>query len=130
MVSPYLGCVVAVKTWWGEHWGIVGIRDGHWTLISNRGIRRGVTEERLEDVVGPAEWRIVEDLGVSVPANVIVARARSLIGSRYDFWKWNCQDFVYWACGLQPQSPQRAAVVGVLGLASVSLLLAVAAKRG
>ena len=122
MVSLNVGDVVAIKCWWGEHWGIVGVSNGRLTLISNRGLKGAVTEEPVEDVIGSAEWNLV-GLSRRLPAAIVVARARSKIGTAYDFWSWNCQDLVYWALGLQPQSPQRDAVVSLLTLAGVSVLL-------
>src|SRR5260221_14090337 len=101
MIYVNLGSVVAIKCWWGEHWGIVAAdSSGRPTIISNRRLRGGVTEELWNDVVGDEEWRIVSELVTSLPAYLVIDRVRSRIGSRYDFWKWNCQDLVYWARGL------------------------------
>jgi len=44
------------------------------------------------------------------------ARA-SKLDTRYDFWTWNCEHFVFWALDLEPQSPQRDGVVSPLALA-------------
>jgi hypothetical protein len=130
MIPVIPGSVVAIKCWWGEHWGVVAGDYGRPTVISNRGMKEGVTEEPWEDVVGTAEWRIVDTLATALPAYLVVARARSKIGTRYDFWSWNCQDHVFWALGQQPQSPQRDGVVGVLGLACLFLVFGMAGKRG
>jgi hypothetical protein len=73
-------------------------------------------------------WRVVNNLATSRPAYMLVAQARSMLGSRYDFWKWNCQDLVYWALGLQPQSPQREAAVGLLAFATIGLMMTVTTK--
>jgi hypothetical protein len=129
MVALSVGDVVAIKCWWGEHWGIAAIRDGLWTLISNRGIKGLVTEEPLADVAGNSQCRIVERADPSL-ASVVVARARAKIGTRYDFWQWNCQDLVYWAFGQSPQSPQRDALVGVLSIAGLAILVGGMAKSG
>lgn len=128
MIYVNLGSVIAIKQWWGEHWGIVAADQfGQTTIVSNRGLRGGVTEELWQEVVGDAEWRIV-DLSSQLPAYFIVGRARSKIGARYDFWTWNCQDLVYWALGLKAQSPQRNIVTAVLAIASVGIIAKMAAK--
>ena len=129
MVALNVGDLVAIKCWWGEHWGVVAHRDGQWTLVSNRGAKGMVTEEPLHEVVGAAEWRIVRN-AAPLTAFLVVARARSKIGTPYNFWNWNCEDFVHWALGLEPKSPQRNEVVGVLTLACMAVLLGVASRRG
>ena len=115
MSQLYPGAVVAIACLWGEHWGIAAIRNGQWTMISNRGMRNGVTEEPFGDVVGRANWRIIAMAG-AFPPWAIVSRARSMLGTRYDFWRWNCEDFVYCALGHEPRSLQRESF---LALASV-----------
>ncbi len=70
----------------------------------------------------------MDNLAAALPAYFIVQRARSMIGTRYDFWRWNCQDLVYWALGLQPQSPQRAAVAGVLAIAALGFMMKITTK--
>lgn len=123
--------VVAIRCWWGEHWGIVALDQyGRTTIISNRGAKSGVTEELWNDVVGDAKWRIVNELSSDMPAYFVIDRARSMIGTRYDFLKWNCQDFVYWALCLQPQSPQREAFVGtVLAALAISFVVKLSANN-
>jgi hypothetical protein len=121
--------VIAISCWWGEHWGIIGGDYGRLTIISNSWDKGGVTEALWEDVVGTAGWRIVQELPTASPAYLVIARAQSRIGNRYDFLTWNCQDLVYWALGLQPKSPQRDAAVSLLGLACLVTVLGIAAKR-
>ena len=128
MIYVNVGSVIAIRQWWGEHWGIVASEPfGRTTIVSNRGLRDGVTEELWQDVAGDAEYRIVP-LASEVPAHFIVERARSKIGTRYDFWTWNCQDLVYWALGLKPQSPQRDAVKAMLAVAFLGVIAKVTAK--
>jgi hypothetical protein len=130
MIIVVPGCVIAITCWWGEHWGIVGADlYGRLTVISNRGLRGGVTEEFWQDVVGNAKWRIV-DLASELHPYFVVERARSRIGTRYDFFKWNCQDLVYWALGLKPQSPQREAAAALLSVGGLVVFLGMAGKRG
>jgi hypothetical protein len=129
MITLVPGKVIAIRCWWGEHWGIVATDQfGRLTVISNRGIRSGVTEELWNEVVGEANWRIVNEFSSAVPAYFVIERARSKIGTPYDFLKWNCQDFVYWVLGFQPRSPQREAAVGLAAAAFLGLLVLKDAK--
>lgn len=121
MSQLYPGAVVAVTFLWGKHWAIAAVRNGQWTLISNRGMKSGVTEEAFEDVVGGANWQIV-DVASALDPWAVVARARSRIGTRYDFWKWNCEDFVSWALGYEPRSLQRESFVALAGILIVSAI--------
>lgn len=130
MITLNPGTVVAIKFGLWEHWGIVAFDlYGRLTLISNRGVKNGVTEELWQYVVGNAKWRIVKDLASEMPGYFIVERARSMVGTRYDFFRWNCQDLVYWALGLQPQSPQRDAAAALLSVAGLVVFLGMAGKR-
>lgn len=130
MIYVNVGSVIAIKQWWGEHWGIVASdRFGQTTIVSNRGLRGSVTEELWQDVVGDAEWRIV-NLPSQLPAHFIIERARSRLGAHYDFWTWNCQDLVFWALGSKPQSPQRDAIKAMLAIACLGVIAKVAAKGG
>lgn len=119
--------MVAIKCWWGEHWGIVAVKNGRWSLISNSARRGMVTEEDLEEVLGNAELRVIQ-LASPQSAFLAIERARSKIGSQYAFLRWNCEDFVHWATGLPAQSPQRNAVLALLSLISVIALVGAAAR--
>ena len=130
MITLNPGMVVAIRFWWGEHWGIVATDQyGRATVISNRGVKSGVTEELWNEVVGDATWRIVQGLASDIPGYFVTERARSMIGTRYNFLKWNCQDLVYWALGLQPRSPQREAAIGLLAFACLGFVV-LARPRG
>ena len=53
MIYVNVGSVIAIRQWWGEHWGIVASEPfGRTTIVSNRGLRDGVTEELWQDVAG------------------------------------------------------------------------------
>jgi hypothetical protein len=130
MVQLIPGSVVAIKCWWGEHWGIVAGDYGRLTIISNRGLKDGVTEEPWEDVVGNADCRIVDNIATLLPAYLVIARARSMIGTRYNFWTWNCEHHVYWALGQRPQSPQRDAVASLLSVTCLVVVMGMTGKRG
>jgi len=128
MIQLRPGLVIAIAYWWGEHWGVVAAQGGRWTLISNRAARAGVTEEPLEALLAGRRWHQL-DLGIDLPGDLVVARARSALGSRYDFWRWNCEDLVYWVHGLNLRSPQRNAVLGTLALAAIGTALGTSLGR-
>lgn len=128
MVALNVGDVLAIKCWWGEHWGIVGSQHGRLTFISNSYRRGQVAEEWLDEAIGTSEWRVVP-LATQLPAYLVIARARSQVGRAYDFWVWNCEDLVYWARGLKQQSPQRNAVVGLVSLIGVVLVVGGIARK-
>ncbi len=123
--------VIAIRCWWGEHWGIVAADlHGRQTIISNRGAKNGVTEELWHEVVGNSNWRFVTELASDMPTYSIIERARSMIGTPYNFFRWNCQDFVYWALGLKPRSPQREAALGLMTAACFGFMLVKGSKSG
>lgn len=121
------GDLIAIKYWWGEHVGVVGSHGGLLTLISNSNARGGVCEEYLEPLVRRNEWRICQPLS-QFGADLVIARARSKVGSKYDFWKWNCEDFAHWVFGLEPRSGQRDGFAKLLTLVGVGLMIAAAAR--
>jgi Lecithin retinol acyltransferase len=128
VIHLYPGAVVAIACFWGEHLGIAAIRNGQWTLISNRGMRNGVTEELFEHVVGQANWRLVAMAGALLPSTV-VARARSKLGTRYSFWQWNCEDFVSWALGHKPRSLQRESFLALAGVIVSAIAVRTIARK-
>lgn len=131
MIAPSPGTVIAIKFLWGEHWGIVAADlYGRLTVISNSSDKGCVTEDLWNDFIGNAKPRIVNELSSALPAYMIVQRARSMIGTRYAFWKWNCEDLAHWALGLEPKSPQRDAVATIMSLACLVFVFGIAGKRG
>jgi hypothetical protein len=121
------GDLIAIKYWWGEHVGVIGSQNGRLTLISNSNARSGVCEEYLEPLILGNVWRACQPLSQFGP-DLVIARARSKIGSRYDFWKWNCEDFAHWVFGLEPRSGQRDGLAKILAILGVGLVMAVAAR--
>jgi len=58
---------------------------------------------------------------------LIIARAKSLLGQKFDLWNFNCEHLVTYALAGTPQSPQLGFVIGGMlllgalgGLAAVS----------
>lgn len=121
------GTIIATRHWWGEHWMVVAVHAGRYTVISNSARRDGVAEEWLDEVLADNSWRVVGYLGQLSPAQV-VARARSRIGQPYQLLSWNCEDFAHWAHGLEACSPQRAGLAAILSITAFGLLAARAAR--
>ena len=55
----------------------------------------------------------------SLPPEMVLARARAKLGTSYSLFNWNCEQFVRYAHGLNPESPQLATVASLLTLALV-----------
>lgn len=121
------GDLIAIRYWWGWHVGLVASHMGRLTLISNSNAGKGVCEEYLEPLLQGNEWQVCPPLS-ALGANAVTARARSKIGSRYDFWQWNCEDFVHWAFGREPRSGQRDGVKKLLAVIGLGVVFAAAAR--
>jgi hypothetical protein len=62
-----------------------------------------------------------------LPPEEVMARARSLIGMQYDAGNANCEHFVRWCHGLEPESPQLQQWLTVGAIALGAYLLSKAA---
>lgn len=116
------GSVVGVRVGLITHVGIVTDRlaDGQPMVISNS-MRSGRVEEE--------PWYVFQGpfplVSITRPANLpawqVLSRARQKLGTRWNLFSWNCEHFVAWAFGQQPNSPQlRAGVIS--GLAALVML--------
>lgn len=94
--------------------------DGLPTVIHNSLRFGGVRETTWTDCVGNWPFRVAGNVGYLAP--VVLMRARSAIGTPYDLFKFNCDHFVRWACGLKPESPQLRTWIG-LGLVGTAFML-------
>lgn len=93
-------------------------------VISNSARAGCVAEEPFSVFLSGREVVPVEQLRTELPVWHILARAREMIGQKpYDLFFWNCQQFVRYAYGLKPESPQLRNVATVLG--SVALFVGV-----
>lgn len=77
-----------------------------------------VVEEPLDIFRGQGDLRVDGYLG-SLPPEIVLARARAKIGTRYSLFNWNCEQFVRYAHGLTQESPQLATAASLLVLALV-----------
>src|SRR5262245_54178550 len=87
-------------------------------VVSNSARTGCVTEEPWDTF---AAGKPVTDEGYSseLPPAVVVSRVRSLIGTKYDLLKWNCEHVVRYAHGKTPESPQVAATAFVAVVAGI-----------
>ena len=92
----------------------VGIFTDVGTVISNSGRRGCVVEETLDEFAAGSLIRRVGYLGRLAP-HVVVARARSQLGRRYNLFASNCEHLVHYAHGLPRRSPQLVAASVVAG---------------
>ncbi len=111
---PQPGSVVSVPVFlFYRHKGIVSDRwyNGRPMIISTSARSGGVREEPWEVF---AQGSVVsgEDYPGSLPAWEVLHRARSSIGSTYALFTRNCEQFVLYAHGLEPRSPQVSITIG------------------
>jgi hypothetical protein len=95
------GSIVAVRQGPVTHVGIVT----EWQTVISSKPQKGIHEETMADFSGGLA---VECQGYpgSLPAAVVIYRARSRIGEQWNLVKWNCEHFVRYAHGVEEKSPQ------------------------
>jgi len=118
MVTLRPGQIIGVRVGTVTHLGIVSDHfDEHGIpLIYSNSLRSGrVALEPLVEFKGPYEFATVAQ-PTNLPAWQVLARARHMLGMRWNLFTWNCEHFVFSAYGLPPQSPQLQAAGVLLGL--------------
>lgn len=116
------GTVVGVRVGLITHVGIVTDRlvDSQPMVISNS-MRSGRVEEEPWSVFQGLYPLVSVAQPAAVPVWQVLSRARQKLGTRWNLFSWNCEHFVTWAFGREPQSPQlRAGVIS--GLAVLMML--------
>ena len=107
MYSLLPGTVIFVYIGIIRHVGIVTDRyeNGKPMVISNSLRKMGVYEESWDDFACGKEVHVLE---YSSPLNpdFILSKARSMLGSKWNPLKWNCEHFVTWSLNNKPHSPQ------------------------
>lgn len=115
---PLAGSLVSVQ-FLGiyRHVGIVSDQwyNGKPMVISNSDRAGGVREEPW-NVFAAGRAVTVEARQYDTVGHIVIARARSRIGTRYNLLTWNCEHLVRFAQGLSPSSPQVVATVVVAAL--------------
>lgn len=108
------GDVVSVRVGGVRHEGIM---TEHGRVICNSRRYGGVTEKSVRDF---AFGRKIKNLGPlnGLPANVVLARARAMMGYAYHPYNFNCEHFVRRCYGKDPYSPQKRTALGLAALAA------------
>jgi hypothetical protein len=83
----------------------------------------GVVQQSLGEFANGKDIHFAGNPGV-LPAEVVAQRAASCVGKPWNLLNANCEHFVYWAHGLQPQSPQLARAAGLLAIGALDGLFA------
>lgn len=126
---PAPGTIVSVPLFlWHRHRGVVSDRwyRGKPMVISGSGRAGCVCEEPWDAF---ASGHPIRDEGYpsNLPSWEVLRRVRTVIGTPYHLFNWNCDNVVAVAHGLKHESPQLAGTVALAGVAA--LLLAAASTR-
>lgn len=123
------GQLIGVRVGPVIHLGIVSDRyaQGLPMVFSNSLRSRCVEEEPLAVFQGAYEFVSVAQ-PANLPAWYVLSRARQMLGTRWNLISWNCEHFVYWVFGHEPESPQLKRVGVILGIAL--LLVGLAKGKG
>jgi len=118
--SLFPGTIVSVPVIWPvTHKGIVSDRflNGKPLVISNSA-RNGRVAEESWDTFSQGKAVSVDGYPSQLSSHLVVSRARSRIGTKYDLFNQNCEHLVTEAHGMSPRSAQLAAFItlGVIGL--------------
>jgi hypothetical protein len=112
------GTIVSVPTYvFFRHVGIVSNRwlDGKPMVISNSCRLGGVFETSWDEFSqGLPVYLESKDPPGSLSRLEILHRARSVIGTRYDLFAWNCDDLVGYARGVKPNITQLKITAGLV----------------
>lgn len=98
-----------------RHVGIISEPFGAFgpLVISSSRRRNCVAEEPLDAFANGGRVIAVGYPG-HLPPDVVVARARSKLGERWNLFNANCEHFVSWAHGMKVESPSlKVALAGV-----------------
>jgi hypothetical protein len=103
-----------------KHKGIVSDRfvNGNPMVISNSARAGGVAEEPWE-VFAAGQPVMVQEYPSALSGYLILARARSQIGTKYRLLDWNCEHLVSHAQGKRAESPQVAAAIAIAVLVGI-----------
>ena len=103
----YRGSVISARYGPFIHTGILHSvqNDGRVWVIDNKPAHV-VAYRTLEEFSGGGNIRLEVPVQDSQMADLIISRAESQLGRRYDLLTFNCEHFVTLALGLEPQSQQ------------------------
>jgi hypothetical protein len=122
------GVVLSTPKWPFDHYVLISDNrsGGILRVISTSPGTNGVAEIPCWQFSSRQLVRVHGYLG-ELPPEEVMGRARSLIGMRYDVGSANCEHFVRWCHGLEPESPTVRTWLTVGALVAGGLLLAKAA---
>lgn len=126
---PQAGTVVSIPIFlFYRHKGIVSDqwRNGKPMIISNSARSGGVCEEPW-DIFAEGNIVMVDGYPGGLSKYEVLNHARSLIGTQYLLFGWNCEHFVTYVHGLKPQSSQVTITVAIATLC-VGVLAAAASR--
>jgi len=115
------GTVVSTMVGPIGHFGIASDRQigGLQCIISCSQATGQVSEEPANIFTNGKKIKIHAYPGALSPS-VVINRARSKLGTAYNFLSWNCEHFIRWVHGIKVESPQLqiSALIGlgILGL--------------
>ncbi|MFA6309973.1 MAG: lecithin retinol acyltransferase family protein [Sterolibacterium sp.] len=126
MVTLAPGYTIGVQVGPITHVGIVSDKyvNGVPMVISNSRRTGGVAEEPLNIFQGGYALVDVAQATASMPVWQVLLRARSMIGSRWNLFSWNCEHFVNWAYGFEAKSRQLDQASAFAGVALLLVGLA------
>lgn len=106
-----------------NHKGIISDRhlDGRPMVISNSKRAGRVCEESWDAFCAGEPVQVVGYLGVLAP-ELVLERARSVLGKGWNLFSFNCEHLVSYAHGLEPRSPQLASGMLIAGIAALVYL--------
>lgn len=116
LAALHPGTIVSTGQPGFRHYGVItGSYINGWpTVISNTGKFRMVVEEPLALFHEQSDLRVEGYWGV-LPPHEVLARARAKLGSPYSILTSNCEHFVRFVHGIEPESPQiQLAVAGAI----------------
>jgi hypothetical protein len=101
-------------------------------LVIHNARRNGTVEEPVSRFCSGNRPLLVEGFPGRLPPELVVARARSKIGTPWNLFEWNCEDMVNYAHGLRGAPTQVstwALAFTVIGVLTLALWLAVGRRR-
>ncbi len=110
----YPGDVISVRVRGVRHEGIM---TEHGRVICNSRRHGGVTERSVRNF---AEGRKIKNHGPlsNLSSDIVLARARAMLGRAYHPAQFNCEHFVRHCYGVDPYSPQKRQALGLAALAA------------
>jgi hypothetical protein len=123
-----LGPGTVVSIWvfpFFRHRGIVSDRFVNYEpMVISSSARAGGVVEETWSTFAAGQRVYVEDYPSDLPPWVVVQRARSLVGVKYNLLNANCEHLAAYAHGGAPDSPQVAFVVAVSLVAGLLAIVA------